>query len=118
MLNWPVSQGERILDMEEFSVDYFETAMQHGEMLVEIELPAPPPHTGAAYTKFNIIASDMATVSVASCVTLGRGRYLHRYPHCPGRRRAATDARESRRSNPERQEDYRCLTEKSRTGRF
>jgi carbon-monoxide dehydrogenase medium subunit len=62
--------GERILNMEEFSIDYFETAMQHGEMLVEIQLPAPPPHTGAAYTKFNIIASDMATVSVASCVTL------------------------------------------------
>ena len=62
--------GERVLNMEEFSVDYFETAMQHGEMLVEIELPAPPPRTGAAYTKFNIIASDMATVSVASCITL------------------------------------------------
>ena len=62
--------GERILNMEEFSIDYFETAMQHGEMLVEIQLPAPPPHTGAAYTKFNIIASDMATVSVGSCVTL------------------------------------------------
>jgi carbon-monoxide dehydrogenase medium subunit len=63
--------GERVLGMEEFSVDYFETAMEHGEMLVEIHLPAAPAHTGASYTKFNIIASDMATVSVASCVTLG-----------------------------------------------
>ncbi len=63
-------EGERTLTMEEFSIDYFETAMQHGEILVEIQLPAPPPHTGAAYTKFNIIASDMATVSVGSCVTL------------------------------------------------
>jgi carbon-monoxide dehydrogenase medium subunit len=63
-------EGERILTMEEFSIDYFETAMQHSEILVEIQLPAPPPRTGAAYTKFNIIASDMATVSVGSCVTL------------------------------------------------
>ena len=56
--------------MDEFSIDYFETALKHGEILVEIQLPAPPPHTGAAYTKFNIIDSDMATVSVGSCVTL------------------------------------------------
>jgi carbon-monoxide dehydrogenase medium subunit len=63
-------EGERTLTMEEFSIDYFETAMQHGEILVEIQLPAPPPRTGAAYTKFNIIASDMATVSVGSCVTM------------------------------------------------
>jgi carbon-monoxide dehydrogenase medium subunit len=64
-------EGERTLPMDEFSVDYFETALKHGELLVEIQLPAPPPHTGAAYTKFNIIDSDMATVSVGSCVTLG-----------------------------------------------
>jgi len=69
-------EGERTLTMEEFSIDYFETAMQYGEILVEIQLPAPPPHTGAAYTKFNIIASDMATVSVGSWRYTGRRRYL------------------------------------------
>jgi len=63
-------KGERVLSMEDFSIDYFETALEHGEILTEIQLPAPPPRTGAAYTKFNIIESDMATVSVGAQVTL------------------------------------------------
>jgi len=56
------------MDMEKFSVI---TLKRHGTRrnARRIELPAPRPHR-AAYTKFNIIASDMATVSVASCVTL------------------------------------------------
>lgn len=64
------ANGERVLPVEDFCVDYFETALEHGELLTEIQLPAPPPHTGAAYTKFNIIESDMATVSVGAQVTL------------------------------------------------
>jgi len=43
-------------------------------LLVEIQVPPAPPHTGAAYTKFNIIETDMATVAVAVSVTLGPGK--------------------------------------------
>lgn len=39
-------------------------------MLVEIQIPTPPPFTGTAYQKFNIISSDQATVSVGATVTL------------------------------------------------
>ena len=36
-----------------------------------------PPHTGTAYTKFNVIESDMATVGVAVSITLNSKRW-----HC------------------------------------
>jgi len=63
-------KGERTVSMEEFSIDYFETLLEPGEMLTEIYLPTLPPHSGASYYKFNIIESDMATISVAACTTL------------------------------------------------
>ncbi len=64
------SKRERIVSMEDFSVDYFETLLEPGEMLTEIQLPALPQNTGASYYKFNIIESDMATISVAACINL------------------------------------------------
>jgi len=63
--------GERTMAVEDFSLDYFETALEPGELLTEIQVPVAPPHTGTAYTKFNIIESDLATVGVAVSITLG-----------------------------------------------
>jgi carbon-monoxide dehydrogenase medium subunit len=63
-------KAERTIPAEDFTVDYFETALEPGELLVEIQVPPPHPHTGTAYSKFNIIESDMATVSAAVSVTL------------------------------------------------
>ena len=62
--------GERNMSVEDFFLDYFETALEHGELLSEIQIPAMPSHTGAAYTKFNVIENDMATVGVAVSMTL------------------------------------------------
>jgi CO/xanthine dehydrogenase FAD-binding subunit len=67
------SKGKRSMPAEEFSLDYFETALKPGELLTEISLPPVPPKTGTAYYKFNVIESDLATVSVAATVTLGAG---------------------------------------------
>ncbi len=61
--------GERNMLVEDFFLDYFETALQHGELLSEIQVPAIPPNTGTAYTKFNVIENDMATVGVAVSIT-------------------------------------------------
>jgi carbon-monoxide dehydrogenase medium subunit len=66
-------KGERNMAVEDFSLDYFEVALKHGELLTEIQLPAAPPYTGTAYTKFNVIQSDLATVGVAVSITLGSG---------------------------------------------
>jgi carbon-monoxide dehydrogenase medium subunit len=64
-------KGKRNMAVEDFCLDYFETALELGELLTEIRVPATPPHTGTAYTKFNVIESDLATVGVALSITLG-----------------------------------------------
>jgi len=62
--------GERTVAVEDFSTDYFETVLRHGELLTEIQVPNPPPRTGTAYTKFNIIENDMGIASTAVSITL------------------------------------------------
>ncbi len=64
-------EGKRNMAVEDFCLDFFETALEPGELLTEIQVPPAPPHTGTAYTKFNVIESDMATVGVAVSITLG-----------------------------------------------
>ncbi len=66
-------KDERTMAMEDFCLDYFETALEPGELLTEIAIPAAPLHTGTVYTKFNVIESDLATVGVAVSITLGAG---------------------------------------------
>lgn len=67
------AKGTRSMPVENFCLDYFEIALEPGELLTEIKLPVPPPRTGTVYTKFNVIESDLATVSVAVSLTLGTG---------------------------------------------
>jgi len=67
------SKGKRSMPMEDFCLDYFEVALEPGELLTEIQIPAAPPRTGTVYTKFNVIESDLATVGVAVSMTLGSG---------------------------------------------
>ncbi len=67
------AKGKRSMPVENFSLDYFEVDLKDGELLTEIQIPVPPPRTSTVYTKFNIIESDLATVSVAASVTLGSG---------------------------------------------
>jgi len=66
-------EGKRDMAVQDFSVDYFETALKPDELLTEIQVPAVPPHTGTAYAKFNVIESDIATVGVAVSITLESG---------------------------------------------
>jgi carbon-monoxide dehydrogenase medium subunit len=64
--------GERRLPLDEFFVDYFETSLQPGEVLVSIELPPLPSGTRVTYKKFlPRTQDDYATVAVAAVLRLG-----------------------------------------------
>ena len=63
-------KGDRIVKVDDFYKDYFETVLEHNEILTEIQIPAPAPYSGAAYSKFNIILNDLATVGVGVGMTL------------------------------------------------
>jgi carbon-monoxide dehydrogenase medium subunit len=64
--------GERIIDAEDFTLDYFETALRHDELLAEIQIPSIPPNTGVKFTKYSQIEGDYATASVAVLITLDK----------------------------------------------
>ena len=61
--------GERVVSLDDFFVDYFETALQPDELLTEIHVP----NTGQGYGfyyKFAQRAADLAVVSVAVYLVL------------------------------------------------
>jgi len=64
---------ERIIEVEEFSKDYLEVALEPDEMLTEIQVPTPPPHTGTAYEKLMVMKGDMGIVGAAVSITLSPG---------------------------------------------
>ncbi len=65
------SKGEaRTVDAEEFALDFFETSVQPGEMVTEIQIPALPPNSGAFFTKYSQIHGDYALASASVLITL------------------------------------------------
>lgn len=69
------ADGTRVIPIEEFFKDYYETVLKPGEVITEIFVPALPPNSGAAFLKFlPRTADDYATVSAAAVVTLDKTR--------------------------------------------
>jgi carbon-monoxide dehydrogenase medium subunit len=67
------SKGEeRTVAVEEFAVDFFETTVQPGEMVTEIQIPVMPPNSGAYFTKYSQMLGDYALASVAVLITLDK----------------------------------------------
>ena len=64
------AKGERVVPLETFYTDIFETVMEHEEMIVEIQVPPMPAKTGAAYQKFNLLQNDMGVVGVGVSITV------------------------------------------------
>jgi carbon-monoxide dehydrogenase medium subunit len=60
----------RILSLDEFFIDYFETALEEGGLLCEVQIPPLSPRTAVAYEKFNIVKNDQGIVSVAAAISL------------------------------------------------
>lgn len=52
------AQGERVLSMQQFLVDYFLTALRPDELMVEIRLPLPKPDHAGSTTRFRRTAAE------------------------------------------------------------
>ena len=63
----------RSIAVDDFFTGLFETALEEGEMIKEIQVPALGNGSGAAYAKFFNPASRYAVVGVGAVVSLGDG---------------------------------------------
>jgi carbon-monoxide dehydrogenase medium subunit len=67
--------GERRIPLEDFFVDYFETALQRDEVLLAVDLPPLPAGTRVTYKKFlPRTQDDYATVAVAAALRVDGDR--------------------------------------------
>jgi aerobic carbon-monoxide dehydrogenase medium subunit len=67
------SKGQRRLRLDEFFVDYYQTALAPGELLTEIHVP-PPQRPGWSHIKFTPRSiEDFATVGVAITLSANNG---------------------------------------------
>lgn len=65
--------GSRMLPLDAFFTDYYETVLNPDEIITELFVPKLAPNTGAAYLKFlPRTADDYATVSAAAVLTLDK----------------------------------------------
>jgi len=65
------ADGERTVPARGFFVDTFQTGIEPAEILTEIRIPLPGPHSGSAYQKLERRAGDFSTVGAAAALTLG-----------------------------------------------
>jgi aerobic carbon-monoxide dehydrogenase medium subunit len=63
--------GRRTVDAADFFTGLFGTALGEGEMIVEVEVPALPPHTGWAFDEIARRHGDYGLAGLACTVTLG-----------------------------------------------
>jgi carbon-monoxide dehydrogenase medium subunit len=65
--------GSRVLPLDGFFTDYYETVLNPDEIITELFIPKLPANSGAAYLKFlPRTADDYATVSAAAVLTLDK----------------------------------------------
>lgn len=67
------AKGERVMALEEFYTDLFETAMEPDEIILEVQVPPMAPKSASAYQKFNLLENDQGIVAVAATVTADNG---------------------------------------------
>jgi aerobic carbon-monoxide dehydrogenase medium subunit len=69
--------GSRVIPMDEFFTDYYETVLKPDEIITEVNIPKMAANTGAAYLKFlPRTADDYATVSAAAVLTLDKSHKI------------------------------------------
>ena len=68
------SSSRREITAEDFFVDAYETSLEPDEVLTEIQVPRPAPHSGIAYLKFGYL--ERPSVGVAVALTLNDGKSI------------------------------------------
>ncbi len=67
--------GSRVIPLDEFFTDYYETSLQPDEIITEMFVPRLAANSGGAYLKFlPRTADDYATVSAAAVLTLDKNK--------------------------------------------
>ena len=65
--------GDRVIGVDDFFVDLYQTALRPDELLTEIRVPTDQAGTGGAYEKFERQVGDFPIVGVAARVSLADG---------------------------------------------
>jgi len=64
-------EGERSIPIQDFLVGFYETALDHGEIVTRVRVPLLPPGSGSVYEKFTTRSSeDRPCVGVAAVARL------------------------------------------------
>lgn len=64
------TRGERMVAAKDFFTGVYATALDGDEMLVRVDVPAPPPHSGTAFIEIARRRGDYAIAGVAAIVVL------------------------------------------------
>jgi aerobic carbon-monoxide dehydrogenase medium subunit len=71
------ADGSRVIPLDDFFTDYYETVLKPDEIVTEVFIPKMAPDTAGAYLKFlPRTADDYATVSAAAVLTLDKTKKL------------------------------------------
>jgi aerobic carbon-monoxide dehydrogenase medium subunit len=71
------ANGSRVIPLDGFFTDYYETVLNPDEIITELFVPKLPANSGAAYLKFlPRTADDYATVSAAAVLTLDKNKKI------------------------------------------
>lgn len=67
------ARGERVLALDEFLVDYFTTAIEPDEVVVEVRVPPPEADLAGIYTRFKRTAAEHRPLASVSLVARHEG---------------------------------------------
>lgn len=66
------TKGDRTIAIDDFIVDSYATAVQEGELAIEVRIPTPGDRTSGSYHKLERKVGDFATAAAAVQITLGK----------------------------------------------
>lgn len=71
------ARGERVLPLEEFLVDYYTTALEPDELVVEVRVPPPASDASGAYTRHLRTAAEHRPLASVALLTRRDGAVCH-----------------------------------------